>query len=373
LSVHYLNKWLVKRGIDVTVYTTDINGKKTLDVPYGTPVDIDGVKVLYFPHSWPRSWENSKELYTALERDLPKAGLLHITSVFLSASKKGVALAKKYNKPCIISPRGSLMKEPLTQKSAFKKKLYIALIEKKNLAGADMIHFTVEKEKEEYIEAGLPIKKSVIIPNSLDREDFDRAVPSGYFRQKHGIDEQAKVILHLARISWKKGFDTLIPAFAKVVEAHPDALLVIAGGDDEGYKKEVERMIERHGIQDKVKFTGMILSEEKIGALQDADVFSLPSYSENFGMAVVEAMYFKLPVVITGDVGIAGKIKNAGAGIVIKKDVGELARALNIYIENPQKGKEDGARGTALVKDIYAMDAVADEFIKIYRELIPQS
>src|SRR3989344_2837409 len=131
LSVHNLNKWLVKQGVDVTVYTTNIDGKGTLDVPTNREVLLDGVKVYYFPIT-SRVWQYSYELHRALAKNAGLFDLVHITSIFLSASSLGSYYAKKFNKPYIISPRGSLMKEPLGKKP-LKKNPYLSLIEKRNL------------------------------------------------------------------------------------------------------------------------------------------------------------------------------------------------------------------------------------------------
>ena len=87
-SVHYLNKWLVKKGIDVTVYTTNLNGDKLLNVPLNRETLINGVKVHYFPITW-KSWEYSFALHQALAKNIKDFDLIHITSVFLSVSTLG--------------------------------------------------------------------------------------------------------------------------------------------------------------------------------------------------------------------------------------------------------------------------------------------
>ncbi len=237
-SIHELNKWLVKKGAEVTVYTTNIDGSGNLDVPLNKEVDIDGVKVFYFPVSF-RPWQYSCSLRRALTQNIKNFDFIHITSVFLAASTLGVYYAKKFKKPYIISPRGSLMKEPLARKSSLKKKIYLSLIEKNNLKDA-VIHFTTEDEKIEYLNNGLPLKKSIIIPNGIDIEEFNKNVPPGYFREKFGIPKDKKIVLFLSRLSWKKGLDTLIPAFSEVIKKEPKTVLVLVGGDDEGYKKNVQ-------------------------------------------------------------------------------------------------------------------------------------
>ena len=401
-SVYELNKWLVKKGEDVTVYTTDINGPEDLNVPVNQLVDLDGVKVFYFKHSFPRTWSYSKYLRRVLAENVKNFDIIHSTGVFLMAATLGAYYAKKFNKPFIISPRGSLMKEPLKKKSALKKKIYISLIEKRNLKTADAIHFTTEAEKDEYLKAGLPLKKAIIIPNGLDIEDYE--IRNQYentklrkgFREKFGISPDKKVILFLSRLNWIKGLDTLIPAFAGVIKKKPDCVLVLAGPDEKGYKKEIIKMIDEINIETSdvlrtsdvqdinphksaeisinqcfnIIFTGMLIGEEKFAAFRESDVFVLPSYSENFGNVVLEAMYFGLPVIITKYVGISPSIKKAGAGLVINKDEKQLTEAILKILNNPDLAKKISEAGKKLTEKEFSWPEIAEKFINEYGEII---
>jgi len=368
LSVHSLNKWLVKRGADITVFTTNIDNKGTTNVPLYQKVLIDGVKVWYFPISF-RKWKYSFKLHKELAKKAMDFDLIHITSVFLSASTLGAYYSKKFNKPYIISPRGSLMKEPLEMRSSLIKKIYIALIEKRNLLGASAIHFTAEKEKEEYSEAGLDFKSFFVMPNALDSSDLDKYKKT-FFRKKFNIPQKKKVILSLGRISWKKGFDTLIPAFAQVLKKEPDSLLVIAGESDQNYKKEVEKIIKENNIFGNVLFTGMLLGEDKAGAFKESDVFVLPTYSENFGMSVIEAMHCKLPVVVSEGVGIGEDIIENNAGIVVKKEESDFSEAIWEVLKNKQFSRKIGLNGYGFVKNKFAPDVLTKEIFYQYEKLI---
>lgn len=368
LSVHSLNKWLVKKGMDVTVFTTNANGDGFVDVPLGKETEMDGVKVWYFPLSW-RGWAYSKNLHRQLSKRAKEFDLIHITSVFLSASALGAYYAKKFGKPYIVSPRGSLMKEPLQMKKPLIKKIYLELIEKKNLSGASAIHFTAEKEKEEYSDAGLDFKSFFIIPNALDTEDLDK-FPKTDFRKKFGIPKGKKVILSLGRVTWKKGFDTLIPAFAEILKKEPDCILVIAGESDQGYGKEVEKMAEEFGVEKDILFTEMILGRDKAGAFRESDVFVLPTYSENFGMSVVEAMHCGLPVAVSDGLGISSDIVESGAGIVARKETREFADAVLSLLKNKRLSSKMGENGRKFVKAKFSPDALAEEFIRQYEKIL---
>lgn len=373
-SVHELNKWLVKRRAEVVVYTTNLDGKGTLNVQIGKSVDVDGVKVFYFPITF-RPWQYSFRLHRALAKNVEDFDLIHITSVFLSASTLGAYYARKCGKPYVISPRGSLMAEPL--KKGFlknlKKKIYISLIEKRNLAGASAIHFTTEMEKKEYLKAGLPLKKAIVIPNGYEiRKEYENTKLRNNFQRRFNISDDKKIVLFLSRLSWKKGLDTLIPAFAEVVKKEPKAVLILAGPDEEGYKKEIEEMLRNTKLYEstKVIFTGMLLDDDKAAAYVASDVFVLPSYAENFGMAVVEAMAAGLPAIIAKGVGISDEVKKADAGIVIEKDEKQLAEAILKILDNPDLAEKMGENGRKLVETEFSAGKVAERWIEEYNNLI---
>ncbi|MDO8557239.1 MAG: glycosyltransferase [Candidatus Jorgensenbacteria bacterium] len=371
-GVHYLNKYLARLGVDVTVYTTTINGNENLSVPLETPVMIDGVRVIYFKPSFPRAWSYSRSMHKALSKTAGQFDLIHITSVFLAASMLGAHYARKFKKPYIISPRGSLMSEPLTsftRRNRAKKSIYLSLIEKRNLRAASIIHFTSDAEQEEYIAAGLPLARGVIIPNSFDVEDFDKEANSQARGDTFNVPPGAKIVLFLSRLDWKKGFDTLIPAFGEVLKALPNTILVIAGGDEGGYKKTVISLIERYKIKEHVRFTGMVLGADKINLLKRSAVFVLPSYSENFGMAVVEAMYSGVPVVITKGVGIAPDIERAGAGIVVEKNPNAVSSAIIKVLAGAVSG-DMGERGKMLVETKFDAMNVAKQMSFVYDGLV---
>ncbi len=372
-SVHNLNKWLVKKGIDVTVYTTDIDVPR--DIPRGVAVNRDGARVFYFPASFPRAWEYSRAMHRALSKNMGNFDLVHITSTFLAVSTLGAYYAKKFKKPYVISPRGNLMREPLAMKSPLKKKLYLALIEKRNLAGAAAIHFTTESEKEEYHVTGLPLREAIMIPNGLDPDELQSYYGAQShkidFRKKFGIGKNKKVVLFLGRLNWKKGFDTLIPAFARIAKEEPDAVLVIVGRDEDGYKKTIDVLIAKHNVlRGRVIFTDMLLGDDKIAAFHESQAFVLSSYSENFAMSVIEAMYFKLPVVITKNVGIAPSVARAGAGLVINKDEKELAEAILRILHNQKLAGEISVKGTQLVRKEFLMPRIIERWVSAYQDLI---
>src|SRR3989344_2296449 len=292
-SVHNLNKALVEKGIEVTVYATNagLKGK----VSTNQEINIDGVKVSYFDFFkifeflGPTGWQFSRSMTVALKKHLKEFDLIYLSAIWNYPTAIAAHYCRKYKKPYIISVRGTLY--PFTiRKKAWKKWLYYKLITRNDLEMASAIHYTTQDELEK-------------CHSSLGLKNRGFVAP--------------KIIHFLGRIHWIKGLDTLIPAFAEVIKKEPLAVLVLAGGDD-GYKKTATELIKKRNLGEYVIFTGMLSGEEKTAALKDSDVFVLPSYSENFGMAVVEAMAFGLPVIITRNIGIASDVILAKAGLVVE-------------------------------------------------------
>lgn len=375
-SVHSLNAGLVKAGADVTVYTTNIDGDYNLDMPIGVPVIRDGVKIFYFKgfrNRFLRSWFYSSGMRKALAENGGNFDIFHITSTFLFASVLGAHYAKKFQKLYVISPRGNLMKSPLKRNKIkwLKKLIYIFLIEGANLSGADAIHFTVPLEKDDYVKEGFKAKKCIVLPNIIDISKFNNVnfIPN-FLRAKFNLPSEKRIVIYLGRLNWIKGFDTLIPAFKKVITKEANAVLVIVGGDDSGYKKEILNFAKENNIEKNIIFTGMLTGNEKVSALRDADVFVLPSYSESFGMSAVEAMSVELPVIVTKGVGIAPYITQANAGMVVEKNEGDLSEAILHILKDGHLGKEMGKRGKKMIGKEFSQDEIAKKFLDEYEFII---
>jgi len=375
-NVHNLNKELVRQGVSVTVLTTNVDGPADLDVPLGKPVLIDGVEVFYFPSKRLRRWFYSPDLFRFIEKNVQEFDLIHITSVFLYFSFLGAAIARRRNKPYVISPRGSLMRQTFASKF-WKKILYFNLIEKRNLAEAATVHLTSEAENADYLAAGFPAKKIFIIGNGLDFKEIDDdcriaadSFPADYFRKKLQLDLNQKVVICLGRIDWTKGFDDLIPAFSLVVRELPDAILLVVGNDERGYKKTVLGLVKKNNLQKNVIFVGSLHGPEKIAALKFSDVLVQASYSESFGTSVAEAMLVGLPVVATKGVAIAPTVEKTGSGLIINKDSEKIAGALLDVLRNNGKAATMARNGQIAARQAFSYGRIAADFLALYNAVI---
>jgi glycosyltransferase involved in cell wall biosynthesis len=138
-------------------------------------------------------------------------------------------------------------------------------------------------------------------------------------------------ILFLGRVSKIKGLDILLPAIAKVVKKNPNIILLIVGPDYENYKEKLLLIIKSLKIENKVKFLGKLDRSLINKAYVDSDIFVLPSYSENFGLTIIESLACGCPVIITKNVNISNEIHKNGLGKVVNVDPEEIAKEINNY------------------------------------------
>lgn len=146
--------------------------------------------------------------------------------------------------------------------------------------------------------------------------------------------------------------------------------LILAGPDDDGYGTQVRCWLEDEGVLEKCTFTGMLLGAEKRAAFRDADMFVLPSYTENFGIAVAEAMACGLPIVISNKVNIWQEVVGAKAGLVVNCDVQELSRALLTLLDDPNLGKDLGQHGRRLVAERFTWETVGKQIVQVYQQIL---
>jgi glycosyltransferase involved in cell wall biosynthesis len=365
-SVHGLCKSLAKLGHDVSVFTTNVDGNNDSDVPLGQPVDIDGVKVWYFPSKRLRRLYWSPPMKKALEKHIPKIDILHLHSIFLWPTWVAARLARRVGKPYIIAPRGMLVKELIRRKSRSAKNLWISLIERRNLEHAAALHVTTGNEMKEAGQFGFNLPPVFVVPNGVDILEEIRRKPQRLGPVIENIIQNPPFILFLGRINWKKGLDRLIPALAYV----PDIPLVIAGNDEENYKPEIEALATSHGVSERIAFTGPVYGDDKAALLKNASVLVLPSYSENFGNVVLEAMAVRCPIVVTPEVGLSDTVRETGSGIVVQGEAAQLGNGIKNLLSNPDLIERMGENGQKAVKERFRWAVVAEQMERVYQNIL---
>jgi glycosyltransferase involved in cell wall biosynthesis len=365
---HSLARALIQHGHQVVVCTTNLADENTnLDVEIDKPVNLDGVTVYYEPTIFSRYWGFSPLLYQRAAREIAKADIIFIHAHYQFANWIGARVARRASKAYIIFTHGSLHKEGIRHGNKLKF-LYIKLLEGKNLHNALFLVFNAQEEKESSLYSSL----GKVVPNGIDPMEFAELPQVGQFRQQYPQLENKLFFLFLGRLDIKqKGLDFLLKAFAKLAQERQDIQLVIAGPDEDGGSRAIRRLAQECNIEDRVILTGLLKGQEKLAVLQDADAFVLPSRFEGLSIALLEALYMGLPVLVTDQVGLHKEINAANAGLVIPAELDAvyegLKRLADTDVRNEMRGK-----GTDLVLKRYTWDAIAEELMAQVAEEMPE-
>lgn len=364
-SVHLLNKTLVENEIVVDVFTTNAGLDKTEFRSKNWKI-INGVRIKYFSYLGYIHYNFSLSLLFSLFRAVSQYDLVHITAVW-NFPVLAASLACRWHKiPYIISPRGTIYPETIAIKSSNFKKIYYTLFAKTCLEGAAALHFTALDEEikvKEYLHLDT---LSAVIPNGIDVAEFERNLEN----QTELVNGNSPYILFLGRINYKKGLDILFRAFAEIKKANSGLKLAIVGPDSDGYKIDLDLLAKDLGVTSDIIYYGQLEGEAKLAMYQNAFCFVLPSYSENFGMSVVEAMASNCPVVISNKVGIFEDILENEAGLVTNTDHIEVANAVLRLLDDHSLKSKLQENGLHMVKKLYSIHSVAKRFITLYKTLV---
>lgn len=316
----------------------------------------------------------SRSFYTHLQNEIANYDILHIHGLYRFPVTCAAWLARTRKIPYIICPHGSL--DPfLFRQSRFGrwavpfKRLYERLFDIPNLHRASAVLYTAKEELERaaFLKLRAP---AVVVPNGIDWSQYTSLPERGLFRNRFKLDAETPLVLFLGRINFKKGLDLLVPAFARVLKKVPAARLTLVGPDNEAYGVKVQKWCREQDIADKVIFVGYLGPKEVKQAYVDADVFVLPSYTENFGMTVVEAMACCCPVVISDQVNIWREVQEEGAGLVVGLDPVEIAKAICRVLKDKESAAEMGTRGRLAAERRYSWPQIVDQLTDVYRKLI---
>jgi glycosyltransferase involved in cell wall biosynthesis len=378
ISVSSLAEGLAQRGHEVTVLTSNSNLDQELDVPTNTPIDVDGVRVIYFERSEPlkqlfprvsyfaksMGYLYSRQMKLALEDLVAHSDLVHTHLPFIYPTYAGAHAAIRHRKPFFYHQRGVLDPDRLGFRS-LKKRAYLNLFEKPILRRATTLIALTEAEVHSYRRLGLVTRCSVV-PNGIDAKAFDDA-HGGAALNPFGFAAHHRVVLFLGRVHPIKGADILLEAFASVSGNYPDALLVLAGPDEFKLEERFRKRAGALGLDGRVLFPGMVHGETKRQLLQRADVFCLPSVAEGFSIAVLEALASRCAVLLSPGCNFP-EVESAGAGLVVARDTESIATGLSRLLSNPDRLVHMGERGRALVETRYSWREITDRMIEVYEE-----
>lgn len=362
-----LSKGLAAQGVEVTILTTDANGdtgQAPLDVSLEKPILQDGYQIRYFHCSPFRRYKFSLGLLNWLADNAKDYDLAHIHALFSPVSSAAATIARSKRLPYILRPLGTLDPADLQKKKQLKQ-LYAALLERPNLQGAAAIHFTSNQEAKVSERFGTTTRDWVI-PLGVELPPITTQTN---IRAQFGIPQDRPLILFMSRIDPKKGLDLLLPALEQLIVEGITFHFVLAGTNpqDPSYEQQIQTRIQTSSLAQHVTLTGFVSGSLKTQLLQTADLFVLPSYYENFGIAVAEAMGAGVPVVISDQVHIWQEIERAQAGWICTCDVASLTQQLRTALQQPTERRQRGTNAQTHALEHYSWNAIAQQMIEAYQ------
>lgn len=355
-------------GVDVEIATTDDNGEQRLELPLRQILEYEQVPVWFLPRFSPplKDFIFSTELATWLWKNSKNYDLIHTHYLFSFAPTCAAAIARYQKIPYIVIPYGMLTPWALGHQK-LKKQIY-SIIERHNLNQAVAIHCSTAEETRDVknFQVSTP---SFVVPYGVHLPTLQPQAKQ-QIRQIYGIPETRPIVLFLSRLHQKKRPDLLIEALKKLTFENQDFHLIIAGSGDAEYVAYLTNLVSSLGLQSQTSMVGFVTGEAKDLLLQGSDVFVLPSFSENFGIAVAEAMAAGCSVIVSPDVQIAPEIAENKAGLVVAGEVDTVASAIAQLLASPSLRHQLGENGKRLVSSRYSWKAIAQNLQLVYSAVI---
>lgn len=273
-SVPMLIKGLAELGADVTLMTHQTKKMNTHALD-GTTAKLHILDAF-----------NSEKIEAFIRKE--KFDIVQLQSMWDMRYHKLAKICRKLNIPYVETPRGMLEPWSLAQKK-WKKRLALWLYQMNDLNHAACIYTTADDEARNVKALGVKAPCSVI-PNGIEVDSY---------KCRTSMEGVKKQVLFLSRIHVKKGIELLIVAWERIVKDFPGWSLLIAGNGEADYIESLKNMVEEHGVGESVTISEPVFGEDKVRLYQSSALFVLPSYSENFGMVIAEAMSCGVPVITT--------------------------------------------------------------------------
>jgi len=269
-------------------------------------------------------------------------------------------VASRHGTPYMVSPRGTWSEWAMSNGSWLKRPFW-HVVQRPSVDRVTCFHATAESEYEDIRRLGFR-QPVAVIPNGVD-------IPPPIVK----VEGRSRTLLFLGRIHPKKGLDLLLPAWGAVQARFPDWRLRIVGSDEgyhgsSGYMAELKALAATLGLQ-RIEFSGALHGAAKWQAYADADLFVLPTYSENFGMSVAEALASATPAIVSRGAPWAG-LTERRAGLWVDIGVDPLVAGLeDLLHRGPVELREMGRNGRGWMTASYSWRAIGQQMAEVYRWL----
>lgn len=359
-------------GVDVTVLATDIalapsgwiQRQRRITHEERHP-SLQRSNVRVFPTRFPRRLAFSPALSRAVRDLAPACDVIHLHNLWQLPQYAGYRAARAAGIPYVVSPHGAL--DPyLRRRGRARKWISMSLYQHELLARAALIHVTTEAEAD-LIRDVVPEVPRAVVPCGAYVGEFADLPPREEFRRRYLNGYRGPLVMFLGRLSFKKGLDVLVRAFA-LARRQCECRLAIVGPDDESMRANLVRIAHDLGVADDVHFVGALYGPARRAALASADVWALPSYAENFGIAVIEAMASGRAVAVSTAVNVSRDVAKARAGAVVPPEPVAFGETLLRLLEDEPRRRELELAAPRFAAR-YDWKVVAPQLLDMYRKV----
>jgi len=361
---------LMEQGVEVLLVTTDAGlsddqlDRKSWGLP---PIlrNYKGVPAMFFPSQLGESFKYSRPLSSWLRSNVQQFGLAHIHAVFNHSSVAAAHACRKAGVPYIVRPLGTLDPWSMAQKS-LRKRLFWQVSGKGMLRRASAVHYTSAVEKRATEEL-LEMNHGKVIALGIDGDvsnSFGKDTLTEYFP----LLARDPYLLVMSRLHPKKGLDVLLDAFLSLAQEKrwERWRLVIAGDGAADYVLKLKSKAKSQ--RERIVFTGWLEGEKKAAVLSGASLLVLPSYQENFGLCVMEALSTSVPVLVSPHVNLAEEIDSVSAGWISEVEKDALAATLAQALSDEAELERRGRAGKEL-SERYSWGAAAKSLRELYEDI----
>ncbi|WP_016953285.1 glycosyltransferase [Anabaena sp. PCC 7108] len=357
-------------GIDAEIATTNDDEGMLLDVPLFERVEYQGLPVWFFPPAARiKAFLPSPRFTQWLWKNIKNYDILDNHYLFSYLPSCAAIFAQWQQVPYTVRIMGQLTPWALAQ-SQLKKQIYSTVIERRNLNNAAAIHCTSVGEMEDALRFEVTPPK-IVLPLGVNPPLLIRDAKSK-LRHQYNISSEVPIVLFLSRLHYKKRPELLIQSLGGLVKQEQKFHLLIAGSGEDLYVKSLQQIVASLNLTEQTSFVGFVSGYDKDLLLQGADLFVLPTYSENFGIALAEAMVSGLPIITTPGVQIAPEIAAAQAGIIVEGEIEALQGAIANFLNSPQMREQMGQNGRLFALEQYSWQTIAKQLATAYQNIINQ-
>jgi len=367
MALCLMERALTAQGVTVETATTNDDGPgKRNGKPCGQPLQENGVTRWYFRKS-ADFYKPSPQFARWIASKAADYDLIHIHALFSFTSIAAAWAAHRADVPYVVRPLGTLNAYGMQERRPWLKRLSLRFAEGRVLRRAAAVHFTSDQEAAEAADLGIPITAAVI-PLGVDGDD--RPEPGNEGLGPGGERHLRPCVLFLSRLDAKKNLEGLLDAIATLKSEFPGLSLLVAGNGAPDYVASLKARAACLGLADCVDWAGHLEGSAKAAAFARADVFALPSYSENFGIAAAEALAQGLPCVLGRGVALAKDVAAARAGVEVLTDSASIAAGLRFIIATKEGMALMSANARQLALERFSARAMGANLKLLYTDIL---